>query len=88
MAKGRGHTPLRRCICCGKKRKKEELIRLVINENGSLVRDQDLSAPGRGRYICDRADCISSLIKNKGLEKAPGKEGSIAIDLSILIAQS
>ena len=34
MSRNRGHIPIRTCICCGAKREKKALIRLVLDENG------------------------------------------------------
>jgi predicted RNA-binding protein YlxR (DUF448 family) len=66
VGKGRGHIPIRTCICCGKKRAKKELRRLVVRES-ILVRDDAGNREGRGVYVCDTEACREELMKNRRL---------------------
>ncbi|MCF8084649.1 MAG: DUF448 domain-containing protein [Deltaproteobacteria bacterium] len=59
MSKGKGHIPIRTCICCKAKKKKGELIRLILKDKGGVVRDQKGKGPGRGAYVCDKEACRS-----------------------------
>jgi predicted RNA-binding protein YlxR (DUF448 family) len=53
------HIPLRTCISCGAKKAKRELIRLVVNAEGEVVRDPNGRGSGRGAYVCNNKTCIS-----------------------------
>jgi uncharacterized protein len=70
MSKGKGHTPIRTCISCGRKENKKSMIRLVLNESGMVVMDRSSSAPGRGAYVCAGAQCIERLQEKKRLARA------------------
>ena len=61
--------PIRTCISCGAKRNKYQLIRLVLDERGYVVKDLKMVMPGRGAYICDKKECHRMLLKNKKLNK-------------------
>ncbi|MBW2095574.1 MAG: YlxR family protein [Deltaproteobacteria bacterium] len=70
MSKGKGHIPIRTCISCGRKGSKKSMIRLVLSESGSVVRDKSGSAPGRGAYVCNETRCIELLKEGRRLAKA------------------
>jgi predicted RNA-binding protein YlxR (DUF448 family) len=70
VGKVRGHIPMRTCIVCGARRSKKELIRLAVDEEGQLLRDEFGKRQGRGAYICERKSCQEGLSKNKRVEKA------------------
>jgi predicted RNA-binding protein YlxR (DUF448 family) len=53
-----GHTPLRRCLGCRKRRRKDELIRLVSVEGRNVAVDVVQRMPGRGVYICNDDLCL------------------------------
>jgi predicted RNA-binding protein YlxR (DUF448 family) len=80
--KGRNkrHIPIRTCISCGIKRDKKELIRLVLDAHGSVVRDDNLKRKGRGVYVCPRKSCWEDLEKDKRLMKAFRKRIPVAIN--------
>jgi predicted RNA-binding protein YlxR (DUF448 family) len=67
MGKGRGHIPIRTCISCGAKRSKRELMRLVANGEGQLIRDDEGKVQGRGAYVCNSESCREQLSKNRRL---------------------
>ncbi|MFQ5903742.1 MAG: YlxR family protein [Candidatus Binatia bacterium] len=83
MGKGKGHRPIRTCISCGAKRSKGELIRLVVNGEGQLVRDDQGKRPGRGAYVCKSRSCREQLSKNRRLGRRfrTGKAITISPDL-------
>lgn len=62
--KGRG--PIRTCIGCGKRDVAGELIRLARRSDGSLVRNQTGSEPGRGGYLHQVEDCWSKFMRHRG----------------------
>jgi predicted RNA-binding protein YlxR (DUF448 family) len=70
VGKGRDHIPIRTCISCGAKRSKRELIRLVIDQKGELVRDDSKKAQGKAAYVCDRESCQKEMIRNRRFVRA------------------
>lgn len=83
MGKGKGHIPIRTCISCGAKRRKRELIRLVVNEGGQLIKDDQGKVQGRGAYVCKRESCREQLLKNRRLGRRfrTGKAITISPDM-------
>ena len=75
MSRNRGHIPIRTCICCGAKRDKRELMRLVLDMNGAVAEDH--VGEGRGAYICRDEKCLSDLKMGKGLSRAFRRKVSI-----------
>ncbi len=69
--------PIRMCISCGKKREKSDLIRLILNDRGLLVRDDDGKGPGRGAYVCLDPLCWKNLKKGGRVNRAFRKGGRI-----------
>ncbi len=60
--------PLRTCIACKQSKPKKELVRIVKSgENISL--DLTGRANGRGAYVCNDAECMKKLNKQKLLNK-------------------
>jgi predicted RNA-binding protein YlxR (DUF448 family) len=73
-----GHTPLRRCLGCRKRRRKDELIRLVSVEGRNVVVDVVQIMPGRGAYFCNDDRCLRIGLNAKAMSNAFKK--SVAID--------
>ena len=65
-----GHTPLRRCLGCRKRRRKDELIRLVSVEGRSVVVDVVQRMSGRGAYLCNDDRCLRIGINAKAISNA------------------
>ncbi len=76
------HEPVRMCVICRERHPKRELARYVcprsgrggapLGESGSdgLIPDPDQVLPGRGFYICGKADCRMKFEKAQvGLKK-------------------
>ena len=70
MPKSRGHISIRKCITCGTKRSKDRLIRLVLDEQGRLIRDHCGKMQGRGAYVCKDNLCQEQLSRRKYLNRA------------------
>ena len=70
MGRGKGHVPVRTCICCGKRKSKNDLIRLVLTTGGKVVRDTEGRQGGRGAYVCDEEPCLTALKANRRLGRA------------------
>ena len=62
--------PQRSCIGCNCKKNKNELIRIVKNNENVISIDKKGKANGRGAYICDNIECLEKAIKNKKIEKS------------------
>ena len=61
--------PQRTCMGCNEKKDKNQLIRIVKEQNGEISVDRTGKKEGRGAYICDDEKCLDRIIKNKRLEK-------------------
>jgi predicted RNA-binding protein YlxR (DUF448 family) len=60
----KGHVPIRTCIGCRKKKKKEEMIWLVQGREGVVWVNEKKSHQGRGFYLCPDDGCFN-LAKKK-----------------------
>ena len=58
------------CISCGTRRNKRDLIRLVLDARGSVVRDDNQNMNGRGAYVCPLRSCLEELKKDRRLLRA------------------
>ncbi len=65
-----GHTPLRRCLGCRKRRRKDELIRLVSVEGGRVVVDGVQGMSGRGAYLCNDDRCLRRGLNERAMSNA------------------
>lgn len=74
--------PLRLCIACRELKEKKSMLRVVKNSEGKIFIDFTSKASGRGAYICDNADCIKKLKKQRLLNKV----FSCAVDESVYTA--
>ena len=62
-------SPIRKCVGCGTRRDKIELIRVVNNKN-EIVIDPGGSLSGRGAYLCPNHDCLEKARKKNKLSNA------------------
>ena len=62
--------PQRTCIGCNQAKNKNELIRIVKNNNNEIFIDLTGKANGRGAYICNSVECLEKAVKSKRLEKS------------------
>ena len=67
----KGKFPERMCVACRLMKPKNDLVRLVLTENGAVI-DTTGKVNGRGVYLCKNAECIARARKNKGFQKAHG----------------
>jgi len=79
MSKGKGHAPIRTCICCRARRDKNDLLRLVVGADGMVVPDPGSRKPGRGAYVCPDASCLRLLHKISRLQRAFRAERPVAL---------
>ncbi|MBW2028314.1 MAG: YlxR family protein [Deltaproteobacteria bacterium] len=69
MGRGKGHIPIRTCICCRRKGPKDKFIRLVADSSGQVLMDKRGDMKGRGAYICKNPGCLERLFKHKQLRR-------------------
>ena len=62
--------PHRTCVACRRTQDKYALLRLVRQEDGTVVVDEQYQAPGRGAYVCRDRECIGRLAKGGRLSQA------------------
>ncbi len=79
MGRSKGHIPIRTCISCGVKRGKEELVRLVMDARGLIVRDYRANGRGRGAYVCRDNLCLEKLEKGDRLKRAFREERPLSL---------
>lgn len=61
--------PLRRCMGCNESKEKNELVRIVRTQDGTVEIDLTGKKNGRGAYICKSEVCLNKAVKSKRLEK-------------------
>ena len=61
--------PLRMCTGCSEHKPKKELVRVVRSPEGEISLDFRGKAPGRGAYVCPKAECLRRAIKSRALER-------------------
>ena len=62
-------SPMRMCGGCREMFPKKELLRVVKSPEGVISFDHVGKAPGRGAYICRRAECLNKAMKIRALER-------------------
>ena len=62
--------PMRKCVGCGERRTKKELIRIVRTPEGGIAADTTGRMNGRGAYICPRTACLDKAVRSRGLERS------------------
>ncbi len=61
--------PMRMCTGCGEMKPKKELVRVVKSPEGEISLDLTGRKPGRGAYVCRKAECLKAARKARRLEK-------------------
>ncbi len=62
--------PLRRCVACGEKKPKKELVRIVRTPDQRIEIDFSGKKSGRGAYLCLKRDCIERAKREGKLDHA------------------
>ena len=60
--------PERRCVGCGERKEKRELIRVLRTPEGEIVLDRTGKLSGRGAYLCPNAECLRKARKTRRLQ--------------------
>lgn len=63
-------VPMRQCVGCGQMKAKQDLIRVLRMEDGSITLDASGRKNGRGAYLCKNPECLRQAQKKKGLERS------------------
>ena len=66
----RRHIPERKCVACGQRFPKQELIRVVRTPEGSVLVDQAGKRPGRGAYVCRSEICWQGGVPKTSIERS------------------
>ena len=61
--------PMRMCIGCNEMNPKREMLRVVRQQDGTILLDVTGKQAGRGAYVCKRLDCLKAARKARRLEK-------------------
>ena len=64
----KGHVPIRMCMGCRKRRKKEEMIRFAQTAGGKALAPGGKNQDGRGFYLCPDLSCLKAAKKKRRLE--------------------
>ena len=62
--------PQRSCLGCREVRPKNELLRFVLDPEGTLLPDIARKLPGRGSYTCFCRDCLETALKRKQFNRS------------------
>ena len=62
-------SPISKCVGCGARRDKIELLR-VVNNKGDILIDPGERITGRGAYLCPNMDCLDKAVEKDSLKKA------------------
>ena len=60
--------PMRMCVCCRQMKPKKSRLR-IVKSGEEISIDFTGKKNGRGAYICDDAECVKKLRKQKVLNK-------------------
>ncbi len=61
---------MRRCVGCMTSKPKQDLIRLVLQDETALQIDETGKANGRGVYLCKQKDCFEKAKKRKAINRS------------------
>jgi len=62
--------PQRMCVACRTGSDKQELVRVVCDAERGIHIDPTGKSPGRGAYVCPKAECVARALKQKRFDKA------------------
>ncbi len=62
-----GKPVLRRCVTCRELLDRQQLLRVIRLQDGSLALDAGM---GRSAYLCPRQDCLSEAKRRRKLQRA------------------
>lgn len=62
--------PLRTCLGCNICKPKNDMLRIVMGQDGKLSVDKEGRMNGRGSYLCRNMACLRNAVKRKGFNRA------------------
>ena len=62
-----GHVPIRMCMGCGTRRRKEEMIRLTKTHDRWVAPQEKKDQQGRGFYLCPDLKCRKKAERKRGI---------------------
>lgn len=62
--------PQRKCVACGERGDKKNLMRIVKNKEGEVFLDPTGKANGRGTYVHLTKECVEKSIKTKAIQRS------------------
>jgi len=65
-------SPMRSCLICRESKEKQDVLRFVVDDEGTIWPDLQQKAPGRGVYFCMSELCLSR-INDKRLQALKAK---------------
>lgn len=71
----KGHLPIRMCMGCRKRRKKEEMVRFVQHSDGVVLISEKKDLNGRGFYLCPDLICFKMAQKKHRMDRFLGTDG-------------
>ena len=63
-------TPIRKCLGCGNRFPKNELIRVLRTPEGEIVLDLVGNKNGRGAYMCKSVECFKKARKSRRIDSS------------------
>jgi predicted RNA-binding protein YlxR (DUF448 family) len=70
--------PVRTCVGCRRKRRKDELLRVVRTPDGGTHADPDGRGAGRGAYICFDPACVREAMSSGRLRRGLRLPGALS----------
>lgn len=61
---------MRKCVGCGESRPKQELLRIVMTPEGTVMIDHSGKANGRGAYLCDNPVCLEQARRRNSFHRS------------------
>ncbi len=68
----KGHVPMRMCVGCRRRRRKEEMIRFIETPDRVFVPNGRKDQGGRGLYLCPNPDCLREAERKKRVSSLDG----------------
>jgi hypothetical protein len=73
----KGHTPIRQCLACRKRRPSKELVRIMARRDAVAIYYTNGKPWGRSCYSCPEEKCLDVALKKDRLERALRKPVSV-----------
>ena len=81
----KGHTPVRMCVGCRGRIKKEDLLRFTPGPEGNAFFNEKKTLGGRGFYLCPTLKCLRKAQKKSRLGLILGSHGSPVVLETMLV---